>query len=199
MRGITNATIPNRNTALDLDELDPSTVSSKDPSPTLDEASMMFEIILESIRSLFRIGILLRKSNSRDRFKRALQEPDSAFLSSFDVGYVSQKHPKTNGTGLATRLGDAIAKRRQFIRYCRDHRLHLYTDESLKDFKALAPDSPQVGFEDDSITVPTVSTISDSTSSLRLPRLADLCQNLEPFECPICCTLQSFTSESAWR
>ncbi len=105
--------------------------------------------------------------------------------------------------------------------YCRDHRLHLGTDE--EDIEVLATatqrvsskastfmpqpdttwlnidDSLRVEPEDDSVTTLTVSTISDSTSDFQLPRLSDLCQNLEPFECPICFTLQSFKYERSWR
>ncbi len=204
--------VPNRNAALDLDVPD-STDAPEGLNTPLDEATIMLQIILESMRSLFRIGVLVQKSSPRDRFKRALKASQMPILASFDIDRVEQKHPKTRSTGLATRLGGAIAKRRQFIMYCRDHRLHLGTDE--EDTKVLAtatqrvsskattfvpqPDTLQVEPEHDAVTTLTVSTISDSTSDLQLPRLADLCQNQEPFECPICFTLQSFQSESCWR
>ena len=208
VRRIADGTIPNQNTALDLDELDPSTSSSitegdtsKDPKTASDEASAMLEIILESIRSLFRIGIIVRKLSPPDRFRRALQAPDSAFLPSFDIEHVEHSHPKTKSAGLATRLGDAIAKRRQFIRYCQNNRLDLGADESLRNVERVSPDSLWVPdeLEDGAVTLPSVPTISDPMSNLRLPLLADLCQNQEPFECPICSTLQSFQSESSWR
>lgn len=208
--------VPNRNPSLDLDAPG-STDALEGPNNPSDEAKIVLQIILESMRSLFRIGVLVRKSSPRDRFKRALQASQLAVPASFDIDRVEQKHPKTKSTGLATRLGGAIAKRRQFIMYCRDHKLHLGADEedttatqrvSSKattfipqpgNLRLNIDDGPGVESEDDSTTTLTVSTISDSTSDLRLPRLADLCQNQEPFECPICFTLQSFQSESSWR
>ena len=56
--------------------------------------------------------------------------------------------------------------------------------------------------EDDSasfVTSCSVSTISEEMATLKLPRLADLSPNNQPFECPICFTLQPFRSEKAWR
>ncbi|KAM0258708.1 hypothetical protein ACHAQJ_003717 [Trichoderma viride] len=41
--------------------------------------------------------------------------------------------------------------------------------------------------------------MADSSSNLTLPRLADVAPTLEPFECPICFTLQSFQREKSWR
>ncbi len=45
------------------------------------------------------------------------------FPDSFDIDYVREKHPKLAHHGkdwLVKRLGKAIAKRRQFMKYCRD-------------------------------------------------------------------------------
>jgi hypothetical protein len=56
-----------------------------------DEAHQILEVILQSISSLFRIGILIRKAGPRDRFKRALQVPEFGFPESFDINYVRDK------------------------------------------------------------------------------------------------------------
>ncbi len=80
-------TVLNRNAALDPDAPD-STDAPEGLNTPLDEANIMLQIILESIRSLFRIGVLVRKSSPRDRFKRALQASQMAVPASFDIDRV---------------------------------------------------------------------------------------------------------------
>ncbi|KAI0114257.1 hypothetical protein F4776DRAFT_330204 [Hypoxylon sp. NC0597] len=203
------------------------------PSPFhLDEAQSLLEVISQCIRSLFRIGILVRKASHRDRFQRALQHSESVFPTWFDIDYVRHKYPKLCGHNtreLAERLGSANAKRRQYIKYCRDHKTRLgrVTDESpeipggdLKDdledrttaklsskattmlpvgSSELAELEPNVTEEEDAVSYSTASTTFESTMSLALPSLEELTPDSEPFECPICFTLQSFRREKAWK
>ncbi|KAG7284251.1 hypothetical protein NEMBOFW57_010615 [Staphylotrichum longicolle] len=97
-----------------------------------DEATMLLEIVTESVRSLFRIAILVRKAGPDDRFSRALKMSKTAFPESFDINHAQEKYPKLRlgGAGLlANRVGSAISKRRQFIKYSRDHRYRLGHDD----------------------------------------------------------------------
>ncbi|KAB5545946.1 hypothetical protein GE09DRAFT_1224890 [Coniochaeta sp. 2T2.1] len=174
---------------------------------------MIIQVISECITSLFRLGILVRKSTHRDRFKRALQVSDDAFPSMFDVDYVRQKHPKITKDWLVTRLGGGIAKRRQFIKYCRDHRTRLGVDDENQTLDAgtgterlsskattFLPGTAQpLEVEDDVVSFVSASTMAESLQSLKLPQLADLSTDNQPFECPICFTLQSFRTEKSWR
>lgn len=175
---------------------------------------MILEIISESISSLFRIGILVRKATSRDRFSQALQVSDLTFSKEADISYVRQKHPKLGQGWLSTRIGGAVAKRRQFIAYSRDHRSRLGGDESINDYSAsrteilsskattIAPCidlRTQEEEEFDALSLVTASTMMDSSSLLRLPSLADLSREGEPFECPICFMLLSFQREKTWK
>ncbi|EXL40159.1 hypothetical protein FOCG_17262 [Fusarium oxysporum f. sp. radicis-lycopersici 26381] len=183
-------------------------------SPPLSESQMILEIISESISSLFRIGILVRKATSRDRFSQALQVSDLTFSKEADISYVRQKHPKLGQGWLSTRLGGAVAKRRQFIAYSRDHKSRLGGDESINDYSAsrteilsskattIAPCidlRTQEEEEFDALSLVTASTMMDSSSLLRLPSLADLSREGEPFECPICFMLLSFQREKTWK
>ncbi|OTA55113.1 hypothetical protein K449DRAFT_338029, partial [Hypoxylon sp. EC38] len=171
-------------------------------------------------------------SSPRDRFQRALQHSESAFPAWFDVDYVRHKYPKLcrpNTQELAERLGSANAKRRQYIKYCRDHKTRLgrVTDESpaipggdleddLEDrttaklsskattmlplgSSELANLELNVADEEDAISYSTASTTFESTMSLALPSLGELSPDSQPFECPICFTLQSFRREKAWK
>ncbi|KAL6407945.1 hypothetical protein AUP68_08986 [Ilyonectria robusta] len=213
---------PNRDMAFDMDieveDVDEESLEIdglEDEDATIepfDEAHMLIEVISESISYLFRIGILVRKSTPRDRFKRALQASDLAFPASFDVDYVRQKHPKIREGSLLGRLGGGIAKRRQFIRYCRDHRNRLGADDlgeegKLIDARTEHSQSKATTFlpqkveevEDDAVSFMSASTATESLSNLKLPLLADLSNNNEAFECPICFTIQSFQTERSWR
>ncbi|KAK3370389.1 hypothetical protein B0H63DRAFT_315449 [Podospora didyma] len=231
LKNITLGTSPNRDMSLDADinsgeEEDDDTSSETSDMPS-DEANMTLEIISECIKSLFRIGVLVRKSTPRDRFKRALQNSELVFPPSFDIDYVRHKHPKAGSDWLSARLGRAISKRRQFIKYCRDHKSRLGADDhgregpttkNLEGLEILAAATErlsskattfvpakqlQEGFEedehDDAVSIMSASTMTEALSVLKLPRLADLSPDQEPFECPICFTLQSFRHEKAWR
>lgn len=193
-----------------------------------DEATMLLNMISDCITSLFRTGILIRKAGTTDRFKRALQASTTTFHPTFDIDYVREKHPKLKGreqstSGLPERLGNAMSKRRQFIKYSRDHRARLAYEgpvEPLEDLPArteqlsskatslhpekfpgpsLLPTAVEEEEEEDVVSVMSASTFSGSASTLKLPRLDDLSPNGAPFECPICFTLQSFGREKAWR
>ena len=175
---------------------------------------MIVQVISECISSLFRLGMLVRKSTHRDRFKRALQASDHAFPAMFDVDYVRQKHPKLGQEWLIERLGGGIAKRRQFIKYCRDHRTRLGAEDDAQpptsgtvvgterlSSKATTFLSAQLdeAVEDDAVSLASASTMKEALARLKLPRLVDLSEDARTFECPICFTLQSFQTEKSWR
>ncbi|KHE85154.1 hypothetical protein GE21DRAFT_1206890 [Neurospora crassa] len=158
-----------------------------------------------------------------DRFHRASRDSTNAFLDRFDIDYVRHKHPKLGDGAQSSRMGRAIAKRRQFIRYCRDHKDNLAAEEeedkagsqkattAKQSSKAttfvakenlmdvLQGSADILGEEEDAVSLSSVSTTSESLAVLKLPRLADLSPEDDPFECPICYTLQQFRSEQAWR
>jgi hypothetical protein len=180
----------------------------------IDEAAVVMSIIAQSITSLLRIGILVRKATPRDKFKEALRATRIPFPDTHYTEYVRHKHTKLTQMQY-TRLGRAIANRRQFIIYCRGHRARLGYEETEDDradartaalpskastFHASIRDSLQDEEEEDgAISVMSASRVSDVSQSLKLPLLADLSPNDEPFECPICFTLQSFKGEKTWQ
>lgn len=82
----------------------------------------------ETVASLFRISIIIRKGSPRDRFAKALSSKQSPFNESFDIGHVGHKFPLLNSDDrkwLKERLGKAITQRRMFLSYARDHRHRL--------------------------------------------------------------------------
>ncbi|TPX09853.1 uncharacterized protein E0L32_008875 [Thyridium curvatum] len=188
-----------------------------------DEAHMLVEVIDQCIRSLFRMGVLIRQATPQDRFKRAMQHTELAFPNTFDIQHVERKHAKLQRPELkwfAQRLGNAMAKRRQFIKYCRDHKSRLSTvhvdvpaetetrtellfKKAIKfmQTKYLNADFLQSKLEEagDAASLVSASTTFDPDTLLRLPYLEDLSPDDEPFECPICFTLQDFHDEKAWK
>ncbi|KAI1657010.1 hypothetical protein F4813DRAFT_88267 [Daldinia decipiens] len=178
------------------------------------EAQSLLEEISQCIRSLFRVGVLIRKAVPRDRFQEALRRSDSMFPPAFDIDYAKNKHPKlckNDMEWLAERIGKANAQRRQYIQYCRDHRTRLGnipdetdrgSDTNREDAESKATtmfpiEGPEL--EEETISLTTASTMFDSKNCLKLPTLDKLSPELESFECPICFTLQSFTAETAWK
>lgn len=96
-----------------------------------DEANDLVNIANECITSLLRLSILIRKASPRDRFSRALQAASlekKPYLDQFDVSHVAERYPKlktAEARWLCERLGRAITKRRQFLRYMRYHKLRV--------------------------------------------------------------------------
>lgn len=187
-----------------------------------EEAHLILRMVSECLRALFRIGTLVRKATPRDRFDRALQQSEYAFAAQFDINYVEERYPKLaseKSRWLSLRLGNANAKRRQFINYVRDHRAKLEGEENdhALDAATMKQSSKATTFvvprnmstseflrsppevDDDSISLVSASTAFDTETSLRLPSLADLGPDGEYFECPICFTLQSFRNEKSWK
>ncbi|RTE79761.1 hypothetical protein BHE90_005740 [Fusarium euwallaceae] len=191
-----------------------SSLVSEEDSTDRDEVHMILEVISDSVGSLFRIAILVRRATTRDRFERALQASYLAFPPEFDVNYVREKHPKIRQSSLSARLGGAIAKRRQLISYCRDHRSRLGAEQTINDdaiSRMEKASSKATTFvprtdlrdleveENDAVSFTSASTMTDPALLLRLPSLADLSPDGNPFECPICFTLQAFQRDKTWK
>ncbi|KAL6876103.1 hypothetical protein HDV57DRAFT_510493 [Trichoderma longibrachiatum] len=219
LTNIVRHTNPKRDTAIDLSIIsDIASMIGLDlndemNASALDEADMLLQIISESVKSLLRLGILVRKISPRDDFQRALSRPDSAFLELPDIDYVKQRFEKLRNSQLSNRLGSAIAKRRQFIRYCRDRNPRPTTDATQENTARMwvsseattsvsIPDIQSGNIlkeESEDISPTSASAIGGTSSSLKLPLLYDLSKAHEPFQCPVCFTLQCFQSEKEWQ
>lgn len=210
---------PSVNCGTTIDQISSSSIvgisaSDKTSEDILDGTNITLQIIHECINFLFRLSMLIRKLSPRDRFKKALQSSDLAFPDSFDIDYVRNKYSKLANSPLSTRFGSGIAKRRNFIRYCREHRSRLgmegtdipdVADTELLSSKAttFAPppnlDLTSQEEEGDTFSLASASTMATSLSNLTLPSLVDLAPTNQPFECPICFTIQSFQNEKSWK
>lgn len=74
------------------------------------------------LTSLFKIAMLVRKAVSRDRYAKAAASKEAPMNDMFDIAHVEHKYPKAKASDwLIARLGKAITKRRQYLRYCQTH------------------------------------------------------------------------------
>lgn len=153
-------------------------------------------MIPETIASLFKLSILIRNSSSRDRYAKALASSSNApFNEQFDIDHVGNKFPRLyrdDGEWLRMRLGKAITQKRQYLRYCREHREKLSkvpeplnTSETLPELEMgnafLTVKGQQIEVISDAQTVvsrPT-STLAPTTASSVVPAKFEHLGNLE--------------------
>ncbi|KAF2730965.1 hypothetical protein EJ04DRAFT_555033 [Polyplosphaeria fusca] len=113
----------------DLDGSDPDIARATIDVSSTNEAHDILDVVQTCIKSLLRLSVLIRKASPRDRWQKALQKSANESLdSSFDIRHVGEKFPKLatpESEWLRIRIGKAITQRRQFIRYCRDHKEHM--------------------------------------------------------------------------
>lgn len=88
----------------------------------VSEIHELFETCQHCISCIFRLSIAIRKATSRDRYASSFRKREDPFNELFDIAHVGQKFPKLHEVPwLETRLGRAITRRREFIRYSREH------------------------------------------------------------------------------
>lgn len=100
-----------------------SSVSSG-PEIQISEINEIFATVKDNITILMQTSIIIRNATPRDRYIKAQSSTNNPFLDSFDIAHVGHKFPKVDSEDqewLKRRLGKAIAQRRQFLKYCREH------------------------------------------------------------------------------
>jgi hypothetical protein len=85
--------------------------------------------IAEDISHLFKVAALVGKSIARDRYARAETASKERFDDQYDIAHVKAKFRQGKAPDwLSLRLGQAITKRRQYIKYVREHRSRIDHD-----------------------------------------------------------------------
>ena len=85
--------------------------------------------------------MLVKSATTRDRYAKAAKAQGEPFDSQFDISHVGHKYPLVHQTDwLEKRLGKAITQRRQYLRYCRQHRDRLDTQHKATDVTENAVD-----------------------------------------------------------
>ena len=85
-----------------------------------EESQQLSQSVSFIIASLYKLSTILRKGNlTGDRLLKS-SKVDVAFDVAFDIEHVRHKFPLANDT-LVERLGKAISRRRQYLKYCEQH------------------------------------------------------------------------------
>ncbi len=117
----------------DNDYEDEASVLSDQSQPS-SELEELLKSSSDTISNLFKISVLVKSATSRDRYAKAAKAQGEPFDARFDISHVGHKFPLVHQTDwLEKRLGKAITQRRQYLRYCRQHRDRLDTQHKATD------------------------------------------------------------------
>lgn len=182
----------------------------------VDEQEVLVAVMSQAVGFLFRLATLVKAPEAEARWSKALAQTEP-LPDSFDYNHIIEKYPKLDfeqGRLLARRLSQANVKRRQFIQYCADNSSRLSgkgkavfkdvaSEYTLTEATALSPGTTQetriVEDTEDTESFLTDSTTFEDAGKLRLPPLESLSPDGEPFQCPICFTLQQPEDEKSWK
>lgn len=94
--------------------------SSDQFSKPMIESTVLYDSILESITSLFKLSMFIRKSARGNKFLRSSKEK---YETQFDILHVRDKFPySAQNSRLIEHLGKSNARRRQWLLYRKRHR-----------------------------------------------------------------------------
>lgn len=114
---------------------------SSDQSQPVSELDELLKSCTDTVTGLFRSSVLIRSATTRDRYAKATAAQGKPFDPHFDIGHVEHKFPRLNQADwLKKRLGIANTQRRQYLRYCREHRQRMTTEKSSIDVDEGAQD-----------------------------------------------------------
>ena len=104
--------------ASDADEDNGGAISSRNYPNT--ELQQLTQSIIKLVANLFKISTVIRKGNiSQDRLLRS-SRIDVSYYEPFDMQHAKNKFPSANDA-LIDRLGKAISRRRQYLKYREQH------------------------------------------------------------------------------
>jgi SH3 domain len=168
--------------------------------------------IAQIVDCLYRISINLRAHSSGNRYAKAAAFDTSSFLP-FDTEYVREKFPEAKNQ-LCSRMGKAISKRRQYLKYREHHAAKLaqglpehkdtntaFSETTASTFidplatPAIArreAESADISNVADTVSETTYATILGGSERLRLPRMPKEASTGQAFECPICRKIAQF-------
>ncbi|KAL8792355.1 MAG: hypothetical protein Q9195_005058 [Heterodermia aff. obscurata] len=116
---------------LEFHEESDGTLNSENPvvveTEHLSEIRELFETCQDCISCLFRLSVAIRKATNRDKYSTSARRREDPYDELFDITHVGHKFPKVhdNHPWLEARLGRAITRRREFLRYSREHKQRL--------------------------------------------------------------------------
>ena len=117
---------PHPNDSLDQSSEDSFTDSDDDNGPSEDRLTGLYIDVKEAIDCLLRLSVAIANPVPHERVRVLGGGPleDVSFREIYDIGYVKDKFPAASAE-LATFLGKALTRRRQFFKYREAHRARL--------------------------------------------------------------------------
>ena len=175
-----------------------------------------------SVTLLFRLSMAIRSPAPHDQFMKSMNI-DTSYYEQYDIMHVRQKFPQAEEY-LVARLGRAISRRRQYLKYREAHHKKLAynleaTDNPNHDSShteivpestvasSLSPalkeadhlDLSEDSGSDTGFSDASTATSASNTMKLRPPPLPKEAQDGSPFECPLCFMIISVRSTLSWK
>ncbi|ESZ95288.1 hypothetical protein SBOR_4315 [Sclerotinia borealis F-4128] len=189
------------------------------------ELQELFRAMKDANTNLMKLSMVIRNSPDRDDYlKAATRYP---FDASYDIGHVREKHGSAKGIAdwLVVRLGKAITRRRQYLKYRQDHHGKLtrdwgetaVIDENKKTIASteatdfientipVQKDESELGSYFGSQTSYEATIVGEAAGRLKVPSHPKMAFEDVPFEfgspfrCPYCFTEQIVENGSDWK
>ncbi|OAL44535.1 hypothetical protein IQ07DRAFT_521615, partial [Pyrenochaeta sp. DS3sAY3a] len=188
--------------------------SSHPAEETTTELEQLASNIAEINTCLMRLSMAIRNPAPHDQFINSTKI-FVAHFETFDIDHVRGKYPNAKEY-LVDRLGKAISRRRQYLRYREEHRKKLEQESTIAPSEkiestvasSLPPEikssTSAAELEDPDYFEEVLSQTSYASSThdpvkLRPPQLPEEGQNGDPFECPLCFRFTSVKQTAAWH
>ena len=151
----------------------------------------------------------VRTTGSTSRYVKS-RSIDVSHFERYDIDHVKYKCPNAPDF-LIERLGKAISRRRQFLKYRERHATKLasiFVDDlsetvasTLDEDNGLASNEPKNGYDrpPSVATETSFATSLGDTSRVRLPSMPNEAADEQPFECPYCRTVATVENTRSWK
>lgn len=187
--------------------------------PETTELQQLVSNMAEIITCLMRLSMAIRNPAPHDQFKGSTQI-DTSYYEPHDIEHVRGKFPHAEEY-LVSRLGKAISRRRQYLRYRDEHREKLEQglerpevtfapSERIQSTvaspipEAMKMSSSTVNLDEndcyeDILSQTSYASSANDATRRRPPPLPEQGQDGEPFECTLCFRFMSVQQVSAWH
>ena len=184
-----------------------SAVQELPDPPATTELEQILSFISENVSCLLRLSLAIQNPAPHDRFLNS-GRLDTSHFEPYDINHVRSKFPSTDGW-LVKRLGKAISRRRQYLKYRDQH--HAKRTRDAPDDRTVASSLPTeakrnptfaVQIDDDSdtgISQTSFATTKTGGYAALVPKMPDAAQDGKFFECPLCFTMTVVRSRIQWK
>lgn len=202
----------------ELSDSDSDSDSNSGPSSVLEatlhnetESQQLMSGIVDAITCLLRLSITIRNAAPHDQFMQPSKTNVSLF-EKYDIDHVRSKFPRGEEY-LVVRLGRAISRRRQYLKYreeCYKSRAHSLATLDARpeetDHQSVQTSLPVAlrtsdnrDLNKDVLSQTSYASTSTTLAPLSVPPLPREGKNQNLFECPYCFMTISVPSAYSWR